>query len=230
MTCLRSTLLALLTLPLSAAIVDVSSAETALVRTGDTLSFELFTWNYALNAQSFGLPLYPTGVTFALVTAPFLLSTQFAATLTSPDASITVAFGGPLLFTSGYLSSADFQGAVSTLQGHLQLSPTLSQDLFDGGSVRLNLQNTGSDLTLGLSPLTLRQDLFFTLNGGPLSVGAVPGAVTLDSPALSQFQSQGTFQQIESVPEPDSGWLLGGGGAMLCAVSAFMSRLSRRRR
>ncbi|MCU1275117.1 MAG: hypothetical protein JWO48_2548 [Bryobacterales bacterium] len=208
----------------------MSSMETALVQTGATISFELFTSNYAINAQSFGLPLYPTDVSFSLVTAPINIPAQFAVTLAAPDASTIVAFDGPLGFTAGYLSSADFQGAVSTLQGHLHLSSTLSQDLFGGGSVRLNLQNTGGDLYLGLSPFAFRQDLFFSLSGGPLTVGAMPGAVTLDSPAVSQFQSAGGFELIETVPEPDSGWLLGAGGAMLCGVSALLNRLSQSRR
>jgi hypothetical protein len=163
--CLRSALFALLALPLQASVVDVSTSQNAVVRTGDTLSFALSTWNYALNAQSFGLPLYPTDVTFALVTAPLNFPAQFWATLASPDASVTVAFSGPLGFTPGYLSSAGFQGVVATLQGHLHLSSTLSQDLFGGGGVRLNLENTGDDLTLGLD-LSPFGRLFFCLSGG----------------------------------------------------------------
>src|SRR5437764_13510895 len=115
MTRLRSVLLALLTLPMYAGVVDVSSSQTALIQTGDTLAFDLFTWNYTANAQSFGLPLYPTDINFSLVTAPFNTDAQLAATLTSSDSSITVAIDGPLGFAPGYLSSARFQGAVSTL-------------------------------------------------------------------------------------------------------------------
>jgi hypothetical protein len=229
MTCLRSALLALFTLPLCAGVVDVSFSQTALVHSGDTLSFNLFTWNYTANAQSFGLPLYPTDVAFALVTAPFNGPSQFSATLTSSDASVTVGFDGTPGFAPGYLSSADFQGAVSSLQAHLHLSSALSQDLFGGGSIRLDLQNTGADLDLGLSPLTFRQDLFFTLSGGPLSVGAMPGTVTLESPSGSQSQFTGGLQLIDSVPEPGSGWLLTGGGALLWAVSTMWSRRSRSR-
>jgi hypothetical protein len=233
MKCVRSILLALLAIPLalpvSGASVDVSSAETVLVRTGDTLAFELFTWNYTLNAQSFGVPLYPTDVTFAFVTAPANSAAQFAATLSLPDASNTVAFDGPLGFTAGYFSGADFQGAVSTLTAHLHLSSTVSQDLFGGGSVWLSLENTGDDVTLGLSPLTFRQDLFFTLSGGPLSVGAVPGAVMLESLSASQFEFAGEFALINTVPEPGSGLLLAAGVGLLYGVSALLKRFPRRR-
>jgi len=56
-------------IPLHAGLVDISSSESVLVRTGSTLSFEVFTWNYAANALCYGLPLYPTDLTFALVTS-----------------------------------------------------------------------------------------------------------------------------------------------------------------
>ena len=229
MKCLRFGVLAFLTLPLHAGSIGVTNSETALLRTGDTLSFEIFTWNYALHAKSLGLPLYPTDINFSLVTSPLSTPGQFGATLTTSDASISVGFDGPLGFSAGYLSSADFQGAVSQLQGHLHLTPALSQDLFGGTSVRLNLENTGADLTLGLWPLIFRQDLFVTLSGGPLSVGAVPGEVTLWSVEEPPSTFGGGPELVDSVPEPGSGWLLVGGVAMLCAVSALLNKFSRAR-
>lgn len=236
MICFRSALLALFTLPLHAGVVDVSQSETALVRTGDILAFDLFTWNYGLNAQAFGLPLYPTDVNFVLVTNALTLPAQFTATLASADAPvsgdtpITVAFDGSLDFAPGYLSCTNFMGAVSTLQGHLHLSSALSRDLFSGGHVLLNLQNTGEDVNLGLAPLVLRQDLFFILSGGGLSVGAVPGAVTLESLPDPEFQLRRGPVLFSAIPEPDSWWLLLGGGMLLCVVSALWNRRTRLQR
>jgi hypothetical protein len=161
------------------------------------------------------------------MTAPLNVPAQFTATLSTPDASTSVAFGGPLGFTAGYLSSAGFQGAVSTLPGHLHLDSALSQELFADGSVWLNLLNTGADLTLGLSSLTLRQDLLATLSGGPLSVGASVGQVTLQSAPSLAFAGD-INPSFQSVPEPDSRWLMGG-GTLLCVLSVVLQKLSRGR-
>ena len=58
------------TLTLQAGVIDVSSSESVLVGTGETLSFELFTSNFASTAQRFGLPEDPDLLRFSLMTAP----------------------------------------------------------------------------------------------------------------------------------------------------------------
>ena len=217
-------------LPLGASTVDVSNLTTVLVQGGDTLTYDLITWNFGANALALGLPQYPTGVDFTLLSAPFGLPVQFAATLASAGGSVTVGFGGPLWFHAGTLSSAGYQGAVSVLEGHLALSPALSQDLFGSGGAQLRFANAGGDVTLGLDPYVLRQDLFVSLSGGPLSVGALPAAVTLQSaPQPFAFSELESFAApIVETPEPGPGWLVLAGVALLYGFSAARRRLASR--
>ena len=223
--------LAVVTLPVQASVVDVSASETVFVRSGDTLTFELLTGSYPLHAQALGLPLYPESLQFAVVTAPRGAAGEFAASLASADASNGIAFAAPLGFTSGYVASAGYQGTVDTLLGQVQLASGLSQDLFVGGTVQLRLLNLGGDITLGLPSLLLGQDLFSSLSGGPLSVGARVGAVTLegaDSPLRRGFGASGVTADVV-VPEPDTGWLLLA-GVLLGAFCFRPARLSSTRR
>ena len=224
----------MLPLKVAASTIDVSSATTAAVLTGDSLSFEVFTWNFAVNAAQFGLSPYPTDVWFTFVAAPLDGPAEFEAALQSEDGSVSAGFGGPLSFTTGTFTGSGYQGAVATLQGYLHLSPHLSTELFGGPSMRLMLRNTGLDVTLGLAPYTLPQELFVTLSAGPLSVGALPGAVTLEKAPLQEgVPQEGAPQELPihdaQVPEPRSGALLVGGGMLLCLVSRLLNRVGRRR-
>jgi hypothetical protein len=82
----------------------------------------------------------------------------------------------------------------------------------------LTLLNTGPALSLGMPPYTLQQDLNVSLGGSGLGVGAQLGGVALmaDPP------------DPPGVPEPGSGLLLLGGGALLWALSRLRrSELSR---
>ena len=172
--------LAILSAPsIGAATIDVSADTSAIVRTGDTLVFHLLTWNYAVDAAAFGLPLYPSEVSFALVSAPLGVDGVFAATLESADRGVSVAFGD-LDFTPGYFQGSGYTGDVSTLQGRLSLSPLLSKVLFSSTSAVIALRNEGPEVEVGLAPYSLRQDLYASLSGGPLSVGAVTGSVDLE--------------------------------------------------
>src|SRR6185369_17918903 len=90
---------------IGAATIDVSADNSAIVRTGDALVFHLLTWNYAVDAAALGLPLYPSEISFALVSAPLGVNGGFAATLESADRGVSIAFGD-LNFTPGY-----FQGS-----------------------------------------------------------------------------------------------------------------------
>jgi hypothetical protein len=215
--------LAILAAPVVAAgTVDVSSANSTVVHAGETLAFQLLTWNYGVNAAAVGLPLYPTAVNFDLVSAPLSLAGGFTVTLESADRTVSVAFDS-LTVGPGYIQGTDYTGAVSTVRGYLQLSPSFSETLFGDGSVFLALHNEGQDVTVGLPPYALRGDLYASLSGGPLSVGALPGVVDLESPA-------GFLLKTDSVPEPPSGGLLLGGGALLCGLSLVLARASRGRR
>jgi hypothetical protein len=216
--------------------IDVSGDTSAVVRTGESLVFQLLTWNYGMNAAAFGLPVYPADVNFALVSAglPSKMSGagEFAATLESADHAVSAAFGD-LTFSPGYFEGSGYAGAVSTLQGYLHLSPQLSKALFSASSAVLVLRNEGPDVTVGLAPYMLRQSLYASLSGGPLSVGAVPILVDLESgdgrAHLGNSGGKGDPADDAKVPEPRSGGLLLGGGILLCGLSAVLSRVSRGR-
>jgi hypothetical protein len=226
--------LAILAAPaMRASTIDVSADTSAVVRTGDALVFQLLTWNFGVNAAAYGLPVYPTDVSFALVSAPQSNVSGVggvAATLESADRSVSVAFGN-LTFGPGYFEGSGYAGEVSTLEGYLHLSPQLSEVLFSASSAVIVLRNEGPDVTVGLAPYALRQSLYASLSGGPLSVGAVPGLVNLESGAyLGNLSGPVNLGADATAPEPQSGGLLLGGGLLLCGLSAVLSRVSRERK
>jgi hypothetical protein len=213
-----------------AATIDISAETSTVVHTGDTLIFHMLTWNFGVNAAAFGVPEYPTDVSFALVSAPMGTAGAFAATLESEDRSVSVGFGD-LTFGPGYFQGSGYTGEVSTLEGYLHLTPLLSEELFSTQSAVIALRNEGPDITLGLAPYLLRQDLFAGLSGGPLSVGALPGPVELEQQLhrvrLTNLGVTVGVAAPAEVPEPWSGGLLLGGGVLLCGLSAVLARISR---
>ena len=207
-------------LPLAAGIIetDVSAQMSALLNTGDALWFTVPSGNFGINAAHYGLPEYPTSVGFVFVTAAEDSLAQFDAVLVSGDGSVSVSFGAPLSFVPAMFQGSAYSGAVSVLEGSLQISETRSQQLFGSSPAVLTLLNTGPALTLGLPPYTLQQDLNVSLGGSGLGVGAPLGGVALmaDPP------------DAPDAPEPSSGVLLLGGGALLWALSRLrQSKLSR---
>jgi hypothetical protein len=208
----------LVALPLGAGTINVSAQVAALLDTGDALSFTVPASNFGINAGHYGIPVYPTSVGFVFVSAAEDPLAQIAAVLESGDGSVSVSFGAPLSFVPGTFQGSRYSGAVSVLQGSLHLSETLSQQLFGSSPAVLTLLNTGPALTLGMPPHTLQQDLNVSLGGSGLGVGAPLGGVALmaDPP------------DPPDVPEPGSGLLLLGGGALLWALSRLRrSELSR---
>ena len=196
-------------LPLAAGTIDVSTHTSAWLDTGDRLSFTVPSWNFGINAANLGLPQYPTSVGFVFVSAAEDSLAQFEAILESGDGSVSVSFGVPLSFIPAMFQGARYSGAVSALQGSLHLSETLSRQLFGTSPAVLILLNTGPALTVGLPPYyTLKQDLNVSLGGGGLSVGAPLGRV-------AQLEAS----DPSDVPEPGSGLLLLGAGAVLLALS-----------
>ena len=208
----------LVALPLSAGTINVSAQVAALLDTGDALSFTVPASNFGINAGHYGIPVYPTSVGFVFVSAAEDPLAQIAAVLESGDGSVSVSFGAPLSFVPGTFQGSRYSGAVSVLQGSLHLSETLSQQLFGNSPAVLILLNTGPALTVGMPPYTLQQDLNVSLGGGGLSVGAPLGGV-----ALMDSQSDPA-----ATPEPCSGVLLLGGGALLWALARMrQSKLAR---
>ncbi len=211
---------------MGAATIDVSAETGAVVHTGDTLVFHLFTGSFNASAAAFGLPAYPTDVNFAFVSGPVSGAGDFAATLESADGGESLAFG-TLSFSLGYFEGSEYVGVVSTLQGYLHLSPLLSEELFSAPSAIIALRNEGPDLAVGLAPYTLRQDLYANLSGGPLSVGATLGSVDLERAAHGAvfMGLMGGANYTESgVPEPQSRRLLLGGVVLLCGFYVVRGR------
>jgi hypothetical protein len=219
--------------PLSAATIDVSFAVTAQLGPGDSLMFDIPSSNYTLKAGSLGLglPLYPTGVRFVLMSAASNLPVAFEAGLESSGGSFSETLGAPIVFSPGAYSSSAYSGAVSTLEGFFQLTARNSEQIFGGPSVAtgvaagvatavLTLRNLGPPVVLGLPATTLRQDLFVSLSGVSLSgvtlaAGALPGTVRLR-------------ESLPEVPEPHSGSVLIAGGLLLCLAARPLKRISRR--
>lgn len=198
-------------LPLAAGTIDASSQALASLDTGDELSFTVPSWNFGIDAANFGLPEYPTSVEFEFVSDSADLLAQVEVVLESGDGSVSVSFGAPLSFVPAIFAGSGHSGAASVLQGSLHLSQTLSQQLFGGSPALLILLDTGPALTVGLPPYTLQQDLNVSLGGGGLSVGAPLGGVAL-------VETSDPLDPPDA-PEPGSGLLLLGGGALLWALS-----------
>ncbi|MDE3167132.1 MAG: PEP-CTERM sorting domain-containing protein [Acidobacteriota bacterium] len=219
-------------LPLSASSIDVTRADSVLLHSGDTLSFTLQTFSYARNAQTFGLSPIPASLLFSLVTTPTTQSAGFAVTLSSADASYDVALDAPLGFTAAGLGSSKYRGAVSALSASFSFTGAESDRLFSGSVAHLNFRNLGGDVTLGLSGLLLPQDLYSSLSGDRLTVGALAISASLQEPScLSSAPGAFSLQAPPpaAVPEPSSAVLLLGGGALICAFSLLLRRLSRAR-
>ena len=210
---LRLWLLGLVGFPLCAGTLDASRAVTVFLDPGDSLAFGVPSGNYTIHAATYGLPLTPSGVSFTWISADSLLPASFEADLQSEDGSFSISFGQPLTFSPGYFSSSLYTGSVSALEGTFYLTAAESQQIFGGGAAELVLRNLGPSILLGLPPNTLRQDLFVSLSGGPLAVGALQGPVRLNQP-------------LNEVPEPASGGLLIVVGVALCLVSAARRRFS----
>jgi hypothetical protein len=221
----------------AAAIVDVSGDSALLFRTGDTLAFEVRPGSFEKNAQTFGLPIYPTEISFALVSGPLSGAGDFSASLRPSDGGASVDFARLLEYHDGLFAAGGVRRAVSTLQGYLQLSPELSQEVFRSGTAVLRLRNDGPDVMIGLDPYTMRQDLFVSLAGGPLTVGGIVDSVMLESGGGFREAPSGSLgingvrvtpEILSAAPEPGSSGLFLSGGMLLCGISAAISRISKR--
>ena len=218
----------LVALPLSAGTINVSAQVAALLDTGDALSFTVPASNFGINAGHYGIPVYPTSVGFVFVSAAEDPLAQIAAVLESGDGSVSVSFGAPLSFVPGTFQGSRYSGAVSVLQGSLHLSETLSQQLFGNSPAVLILLDTGPALTVGMPPYTLQQDLNVSLGGGGLSVGAPVSGVSLVEAPLGGVALTDSQSDPAATPEPCSGVLLLGGGALLWALARMrQSKLAR---
>jgi hypothetical protein len=211
-------ILCLVAIPTIASTIDVSTSATAVLHTGDSLSFAVAGWNFVSNAAGLGLPEYPTEVGFGLASAPETAG-QLSAVLQSHDGSLSMAFGPPLHFIPGWFQGFWYQGAAGTVEGTISLTPSFSQELFAGPGAILTLTNTGPDMTIGLPPYTLQQDLNVSLSGGGLDLGAPQGRVSLNEAGGA----------TAAVPEPASSALFGSAAALLYFIRQSLHWISHRR-
>jgi hypothetical protein len=186
----------------------------AILHTGDSLAFQILTWNFGYNAARFHLPRNPTDISFTFISAPVDSDVPFSAWLESPDGTTNLPFAGPLHFTQGWFSSSQYIGFVSTLSGYLHLATTESIALFATGSATLRLRNNGPDIAIGL----LNNNLQISLTGGPLSVGAIPQSVSLTGGSLKVGAIPQAVSFQTNVPEPRNLLLM---AAIACAALSF---------
>jgi hypothetical protein len=223
--------LAMLAAPaIGGTIRDVSDDTSVVVHTGDTLVFQLLTSSFAADAARLRLPVQLTDISFAFVTSPLSGAGSFAATLESADGLASVAFG-ELTFGTGSLDWGGNGQDVSVLES--SLSQLDSKALFGEPSVFIALRNDGPEVMLGIPSFPMRQDMFATLSGGSLQVGAIPTSVELESQDkpvnLIAFGRETPFSADSEAPEPHPGGLLLGGGALLCGLSGVLARVARGR-
>ena len=217
----------------AATVFDIGGETPALVRTGDSLVFEVFDRSFRSGAASFGLPADVTGVGFSLAAVPGTPAGTFSGTIASADGSVSIGAGGPLTFEDGWISNSVYSGPISVVQVSWHLSRMLSQEIFAGGSARLTLRNDGPNVTVGLEGYTLRQDLLVSLTGDSLSVGGTVGSVYLE-PASRTFKLQALGGSLgpdafAEAPEPGSSVMCLGAALIFCTVSICLQRLSKAR-
>ena len=91
------------------AIVDATSTASILLQPGDSLAFQVMSWNFGFNAARFGLDPYSTDVSFTFVTAPIGAEASISAWLESPNSLCTARVRRP----SGFHPRPFLQLAIS---------------------------------------------------------------------------------------------------------------------
>ncbi len=200
--------------PLRASTVNVTDDSNVFLSTGEDLLFRVSIQDYQNEASYFGAPLSPTGFGFTLVTAPTDSGAQFQVELESDNGSSFDILPGSLTLQPGTFDSWDYSGPVSTLSGSFSLSSNQSDSLFAGGTAFLIIKDLSGNVTLGLPPYTLTDDLYGSVYGGELNVGATTISTFYDPPT--------------AVPEPGSGFLVIAGGLGLSIAAALRRRTLRR--
>jgi hypothetical protein len=205
-------------LPLAANTMNITNATSAVLNTGDTLSFTFSTY---------GPSAAPSNVSFNLVADALASGALFQATLTSRDGSITTEFAQPSTFRPSQFQGAYYHGAAASLYGSLTLSNDLSSALFAGSSAILELQNLGPAITLSFAPYTLAQDLSVSLYGNGVARGGVPVQVRLETSSddsADNYPSHLGLNSSAAVPEPASLLFV-----LLAVLFASAAHLFRRR-
>jgi hypothetical protein len=206
----------IVTLPLGASTIGVSGDTDIVLNTGDELLFQVSIQDYQKAASVYGAPLFPLNLSFLLVTEPTASTATFQGGIESFFNGASEAFAGDLSFQPGSFDSSTYSGDISSLASSLAFSSAESSLLFSSGAVFLYIEDLGGEITLGLPPYNLQEDLYSSLGGGPISVGGITESVGL---------MQGPLDQV---PEPDSGLLLFGGSVALLLAAGLLRRLQPR--
>jgi hypothetical protein len=204
-------------LPLGASSIGVSGDSSIVLNTGDELMFQVSIQDYQNAASVYGAPLFPQSLEFQLVTELTASPATFVGGIESLSGNISEVFSADLSFQTASFDSDTYSGEVSTLASFLSFSSEESSSLFSGGSAVLYIEDLGGEVTLGLPPYNLQEDLYPSLAGGEISVGGITESVNY----LEGAQSQ--------VPEPNSAMLLAGGSiGLLLAAGLLNSRTAQR--
>ena len=224
----------LVALPVCAGTIDVTGLTQVTLGPGDALAFTFSASSYLAHAAQYQAPAYPTGIDFLFATGDLVSAGDITVELESGNGLTSVAFDN-VAVSSGWVHGALYKGAAEIVSGSLDLAPDIASAIFSGPAV-LVLSSDASGVTVGLPPYRLAQSMVVSLSGGGLGVGAVLYGVSLepaptirgaagDSPLNAMDDPPGDGPQ--NVPEPNSGLLLAGGGALLLALGAALKRLKR---
>lgn len=198
--------------------IDITTSRTAILQTGDDLAFTISSYGFATNATRLGLDPTPGSISFSLIAGLDALGGEFEVSLTSRDGSVTTSFPGVLTFAPAQFQGTYYQGQVAALYGSITLPPSVSQALFAGNSALLQLRNVGSQVSLGLPPYTLSQDLSVSLSAAGFSSGAVSVQVQLNDATPAQ-----------NAPEPHSAVLITLGAGLFALIARRVNRFSHRK-
>jgi hypothetical protein len=215
-------------LPVAASMMDVSTRSEVALRPGDSLTFLISEKSYAANAPLNDAPGLPGMISFQFVSAE---NTQgdLSATLESLNGLISIPFPNPVADLPGTFSGSGYQGDITSFSSAIAMTQKLSGLIFAGSSALLVLRNDGPDkIALGLPPYNLLDDMYVTLYGGTMSVGALDLDVQLDVQVDRASAGRPLGAQFDSspAPEPQSGLLFLAGGGLLCLISGGLKRLS----
>jgi hypothetical protein len=220
----------LLTAPLIAAVIDVTSAPAAYVHPGAAVAVQINLTGYA--AAAYGGPAYPSEIRFSILGPKIPLSASidgssaqyepgllFQGWLESLDGSYSLPLvdagalrmglpEGMLLAGPGTATVGGTPMSVSVIDGFVFLEPGFAEAL--GGTARIRLVNRGEGFTIGLGDLLPVRNSVWTTGlsaDGSFAVGGVTGRVEIMN------------------PEP-SGWLLMASGVIFLVTSLLKRKVN----
>ena len=200
------------TTSLRSSTINVTGDTFALLQTGDELLVQFNIQNYEFNARRYGAPALPQKRGSTLCDGTIHFRGPIRGQPSFNERVDCAAVRGTLEFLARGLSRLGVSGSGIDSHREHGLSSQTASALFPGANATLDLRNLGGDVQLGLPPYTLAQDFNLSLDGGPISVGARITSVKLARASSSP------------VPEPNSGPLMVGGGAILCLLARLLGR------